>query len=198
MVCHYAQTDDPLNERLKYWMEAMYTTWNGLVTATVRLHTCMQNYNVHSATGGEKVRKNASHYPILPTDIMGWLSQTQLKYSLPKPFFVLLYEPPILEASMFPLCMQPSQHRQVKTLCSEGKLKYWINKTSTRDCSIQWKVVQILLRASIIGALNICGNMIHMALQTITPPYELQSKLVIVSWLRCLLVGYSLILFMYF
>lgn len=39
MVCHYAQTDDPLNERSKYQMEAMCTTQKGLVTATVRLYT---------------------------------------------------------------------------------------------------------------------------------------------------------------
>lgn len=57
MVCHYAQTDAPLNERLKYSMEAMYTTKSSLVTATVRLHTCMQYYNVPSATGGKKSEK---------------------------------------------------------------------------------------------------------------------------------------------
>lgn len=77
IVCHYAQTDDALNERLKYWIEAIHTTWNGLVTATVRLHICMQYYNVHSAfpTGGKKVRKKPSHCPILPTDIIGWFSK---------------------------------------------------------------------------------------------------------------------------
>lgn len=177
IVCHYAQTDDALNERLKYWIEAIYTTWNGLVRATVRLHICMQYYNVHSAfpIGGKKLRKKPSHYPILPTDVIGWFSQTELRYSLPKPFCVLLHKPSILEASMLYVCMQPSQHRQVKTQCLEGKLKYWINKTSTilyewLDCSIQCKVVQILLRASTIGPLNICGNVIHMVLQTIMPP----------------------------
>lgn len=136
MVCHYARTDDPLDERLKYWMEIMYTTRNGLVTATVRHHTCMQYYNVHSAAGGKEPRKKPSHYPNLPTDIIGWLSQTQLKYSLPKPFCVLLYKPSILEASMLCVCMPPSQHRQAKTRCYEGKLKYWINKTSTIDCFV--------------------------------------------------------------
>lgn len=100
MVCHYAQTHDPLNERLRYWMEAMYTTWNGLVMAAVRLHTCMQYYNVHSATGEKKARKTFT-LPILPTDIIGWLSRTQLRYSLPKPFCVLLYK----LGSFYVVCM---------------------------------------------------------------------------------------------
>lgn len=105
-------------------MEAMCTTRKDLVMAAVKPHTHMQYYNVQSATGGKKARKKPSHYPILPTDIIGWLSQTQLRYSLPKPFCVLLYKPSILESSMLCVCMQPSQHRQVKTLCFEGKLKY--------------------------------------------------------------------------